>query len=192
MTNIDFEYLYRSIDENNINYFKYLYNNYYNSVNNKDVLLDLKDLLIYSVYHNKIEFVKFLLQDKRIDPTTTENFALFYSVNYGFIEIVDLLINDDRIDPTINDNFNICLALEKNHIEIFKLIYNYIVNNFSENISSKLSKNILLYLISIAISKKLNDIIRLLLSNNYIYNIVDDKIKNKYLPNYKPKKLEYD
>src|ERR1700739_1692762 len=54
--------------------------------------IDLNEILIESCKENKIETVKLLLSDSRVDPSTQDNDSIRWASYNGHIEIVKLLL----------------------------------------------------------------------------------------------------
>jgi len=58
---------------------------------------DKQYAFILAVRHNYIEVVKLLLQDKNVDPSYDDNWAIDYASFYRYDEVVELLIHDSRV-----------------------------------------------------------------------------------------------
>ncbi len=97
------------------------------------------------------EFVEYILQDPRVDPTVDDYISLRNSINYNHMDIVNLLIRDNRMDPKycgdILGKFNEVIKqkiydMEKEfplidsslqHIDNFELIQSLLDQNPSED-----------------------------------------------------------
>jgi ankyrin repeat protein len=87
--------------------------------------MDNKEELLYqAIYKNNIKYIRILLKDIDIDPSSDNNNAIQIACREGFINIVKLLLNDKRVDPSDSHNYAICLASEKGDIDIVKLLLN--------------------------------------------------------------------
>ena len=76
-----------------------------------------------AVENNDIEKVKSLLNDQRVDPTDSDNYALYISSTSGFVEIVDLLLKDKKINPSSYENEAIRYASDFDHIYVINLLW---------------------------------------------------------------------
>jgi len=69
--------------------------------------------------------VRFLLRDKRVDPTSMKNLAIKWAISNGHIEIVKLLLQDSRVKiHDINKStigFNAILKINR-EIKLEKLL----------------------------------------------------------------------
>jgi hypothetical protein len=66
--------------------------------------------LINAVKNGNIVVVERLLQDKRVDPSGGNNWAIQRASCLGHLEIVNLLLQDERVDPSDNQNWAIQYA----------------------------------------------------------------------------------
>ena len=57
----------------------------------------------YASEYGRLEIVRELLKDKRVDPSTWNNHAIRYASSNGHLEIVRELLKDSRVDPSIVD-----------------------------------------------------------------------------------------
>jgi ankyrin repeat protein len=74
-----------------------------------------------SQFDNK-EIMELLLQDKRVDPSAHNNFAIQMASYAGHTEIVKLLLQDKRVDPSADNNYAIRLASYAGRTEVVKLL----------------------------------------------------------------------
>eukprot|EP01118_Nematostelium_gracile_P007105 TRINITY_DN2298_c0_g3_i1.p1 TRINITY_DN2298_c0_g3~~TRINITY_DN2298_c0_g3_i1.p1 ORF type:complete len:398 (+),score=64.61 TRINITY_DN2298_c0_g3_i1:64-1257(+) len=65
-----------------------------------------------------------LLEDKRIDPSAHQNFAITRACLSGQYRVVQRLLLDKRVDPSASGNYSIKQACEKGHLEIVNLLLN--------------------------------------------------------------------
>jgi len=78
----------------------------------------------YAVDNNRLEIVKLLLADKRVDPTIWDNYVIGCASKYGHTEVVKLLLADPRVNPGDCENNAFTHASEYGHVEIVKLLLN--------------------------------------------------------------------
>ena len=78
--------------------------------------------LLWSIHHNKIECLKLLLQDPRVDPSDDDNYAIRWTSYNGHTECVRLLLQDPRVDPSARANDAIQGASENGHTECVRLL----------------------------------------------------------------------
>jgi len=71
-----------------------------------------------------IETLNILLDDVRVDPTTSGNFAILWSSEHGYHDIVNLLLKDGRADPSAQNNASIIVATMKGYLEVVRLLLN--------------------------------------------------------------------
>ena len=64
------------------------------------------------------EVVKLLLEDGRVDPSTSIGIA----ARHNHLEVVKLLLEDARVDPSINDNYAFLAAVANGHINVADLL----------------------------------------------------------------------
>ncbi len=69
-----------------------------------------------------IDIVKRLLQDKRVDPSDDNNYAIKAASGKGFSDIVKFLLQDKRVDPSDDNNFAIEVASERGFTDIVELL----------------------------------------------------------------------
>jgi ankyrin repeat protein len=87
--------------------------------------LQLSSIFRLSCQYGHLEFVKILLQDKRINPAVDENEYLRLACENGQYETVKLLLEDKRINASHPHNIPIMLAIaeyiiNKTNIDILK------------------------------------------------------------------------
>lgn len=88
----------------------------------------LSDSFVFAVEYGRVDIVKFLLQDKRADPTcssttTSErNYAIRCAAKDNQLKIVELLLKDGRVDPTCSGNYPLGVAAAYGHIEMVRLL----------------------------------------------------------------------
>ena len=68
------------------------------------------------------DIVKLLLQDKRIDPSGDNNYAIRFASKYGYFGIVGLLLNDERVNPSDDNNYAIRFASDNGHFDLVRLL----------------------------------------------------------------------
>ena len=76
--------------------------------------------LMNAIYVNSLETVKFLLSDKRVDPSAENNEAIIEASSKGHVEIVNELLKDTRIDPSDQNNGALVGACTHGHEEVVK------------------------------------------------------------------------
>lgn len=67
-------------------------------------------LLKAAVRHRKVDIIRLLLEDSRIDPSIDDNSLIVDASTAESPEIVDLLLKDPSVDPSVNDNRPVRLA----------------------------------------------------------------------------------
>ncbi len=68
------------------------------------------------------KIISLLLTDKRVDPSTMDNFCIRYACCNGLTDIVNILLKDKRIDPSTLDNFCIRCAAQRGYKEVVELL----------------------------------------------------------------------
>jgi ankyrin repeat protein len=76
----------------------------------------------HSCNNGYTDVVELLLQDKRVDPSVRNNYAIRWASKYGHTDVVELLLQDKRVDPSDGDNEAILYASEKGHTEIVRML----------------------------------------------------------------------
>ena len=72
-------------------------------------LFDIEEINWTNFFHNaifrgRVEIVRRLIQDKLVDPSVDNNYAILSASEFGRIDIVELLLQDCRVDPSVNNN----------------------------------------------------------------------------------------
>jgi ankyrin repeat protein len=119
------DYIYSKVDVNNIeNIVKYGFiDELKTKVNDGwNPSYDDNYAIRYAAEYGRVEMVKLLLADDRVDPSVNDNFAIQLAAENGHIEVVKLLLADDRVDPSARGNYAIRFAAETGHIEMVKLL----------------------------------------------------------------------
>jgi hypothetical protein len=71
---------------------------------------------------NRLEIVRLLLEDGRVNPKHRHNYAIRVAAENGFKEIVQLLLTDKRVNPSDDDNYAITYASINGHIEVVRML----------------------------------------------------------------------
>lgn len=66
--------------------------------------------------------VKLLLANKRVNPSTCDNYGFKMACRYGRTEVVKLLLADKRVNPSAKDNLGFRLACNNGHTEVVELL----------------------------------------------------------------------
>ena len=66
--------------------------------------------------------VRLLLQDPRVDPSSSRNYAIQRASMNGHADIVELLLQDKRVDPSAVSNYAIRESSKNGHIDVVKLL----------------------------------------------------------------------
>jgi ankyrin repeat protein len=69
-----------------------------------------------------LEVVTLLLQDPRVDPSASNNYAFQLASNKGHLAVVTLLLQDPRVDPSANNNIPIQWASRYGHLAVVNLL----------------------------------------------------------------------
>jgi len=80
------------------------------------------NVIINAAVYNKIEMLKFLLQDSRVDPALDDNKAIRLAAQLGHTEIVKVLLKDSRVEPAAKNNYAICKATKYGHTKVVNLL----------------------------------------------------------------------
>jgi hypothetical protein len=67
---------------------------------------------------HELAVVERLLQDKSVDPSANDNYAIRAAAQNGHLAIVDRLLQDERVDPSADNNFAVQLAAERGHLAV--------------------------------------------------------------------------
>ena len=70
----------------------------------------------------KIDIIKVLLKDKRVDPAARNNHAIAWAAENGHYDVVKFLMADKRVNPSDDNNYAIRKATQNGHYDIFKLL----------------------------------------------------------------------
>jgi len=82
--------------------------------------------LCKAVIYDRVDIVKLILDDGRIDPTRYNNNLIYEAVSREYIEIVELLSNDDRVDPSEYSQYRVSTydkAVMMGNIEILNILF---------------------------------------------------------------------
>jgi len=127
-----------SDDINPMHYLKYISDNDVNkiekllksgwdpSVNNNTSISVASD-------YGYLEIVKLLLQDDRVDPTTSDYHPLRWSIINNHLEVFKTLLSDNRVDPTYNNNALLRLAFNNERWKFVELLLRDDRIRFSDN-----------------------------------------------------------
>lgn len=74
--------------------------------------------LMAAIKVNSLEAFKFLLRDKRVDPSAKRNKAIIEASSKGCVEIIKLLLKDQRIDPSEDNNTALVRACANGHATV--------------------------------------------------------------------------
>ena len=165
-------FLKMAIDSGNVDLVKILINN--SRVN----LLPLDRnnyLLRVTCINNRIEVLKLLLADQRIDPSRHNNEAIYLASFHGHPEIVKLLLTDKRVKPEIDAIED---AFYCKHFEIVKLLIPYVDLSKTDNLGIHELADEMKNNYNSAILK---NIINLMENDNMTGVIVVDDIKRSFV-----------
>ena len=84
---------------------------------------NLDDCIEIAIQNGRLEMVKILLKDPRVDPSGDNNYSIRRASKNGHLEIVKLLLQDPRVDPSDRNNYSIKVASENGHIKIVRLLF---------------------------------------------------------------------
>jgi hypothetical protein len=62
--------------------------------------------------------VERLLQDKRVDPSADDNYAVRWAAVNGHLAVVERLLQDKRVDPSADDNYAVRWAAANGHLAV--------------------------------------------------------------------------
>jgi ankyrin repeat protein len=85
---------------------------------------NISDILVKIFKTGNTKSIFRLLDDKRVDPSACNNFAIRRASVNGHIAVVQLLLNDKRVDPSAYSNFAIQLASANGHTAVVQLLLN--------------------------------------------------------------------
>ena len=86
-----------------------------------DPSFDENRAIAYASWYGHLAVVERLLQDKRVDPSATDNYgncALSHAAKNGHLAVVERLLQDERVDPSDAENFAIKNASENGHLAV--------------------------------------------------------------------------
>lgn len=66
--------------------------------------------------------MKLLLIDKRVDPSTDNNYPIRYASRFGHYAAVRLLLLNERVSPNALGDYAIRFAAMNGHVEVVKLL----------------------------------------------------------------------
>ena len=99
-------------------------------IGNMDALkipLDLKpsfssDAMLWAIYEDKVDVVRYLIQERKFDPSQGYNRAVKLAATQKRAEILSELLKDPRVDPGVDNNFAIISAAQFNAPESVKIL----------------------------------------------------------------------
>ena len=115
-----------------------------------------------------------LLQDKRVDPSAQDNYAISRSARFGHLNIVNRLLQDEKVDPSAQDNYAIRYGARNGHVDVvYRLLQDERVDPSAQNN----------YAIFWSAEKGHSDVVKLLLQDNKIelLEYVDKICKGEYI-----------
>jgi ankyrin repeat protein len=127
-----------------------------------NVLQDIKNTTILfqeSIRQGRVEVVRLLLSENRVDPSYDDDDAIQSASDNGHIEVVRLLLSDNRVDPSTYNNFAIQSASSNGHVEVVRLLLSDNRVDLSDQGNSA---------IRLASSNGHVEVVRLLLSDNRV------------------------
>ena len=69
-------------------------------------------VIIWAAQCGRLEVVRLLIADPRVDPSAQNNKAIILAAGNGHLEVVNRLLLDSRVDPSDDSNCAIQLAAE--------------------------------------------------------------------------------
>jgi len=85
--------------------------------------MDIQNQFYNAIKSSDIEKIKLFLNNKELDPTANNNFAIYRAVAFRNIEVIKILLNDKDVDPSDNYNFSIQIAFAKEYFNIVNLLW---------------------------------------------------------------------
>ena len=79
--------------------------------------------IIEFIKKNNIKAVEEILNNKIINPSQDDNYALCPAALYNRYDIVKLLLEDKRANPADNHNYPIIIAYKMDHKELCALLW---------------------------------------------------------------------
>ena len=90
---------------------------------------DPTEELIVAAVNGDSTKVERLMEDERVDPTASDNYAIRISAEKGHDQVVKLLLNDRRVDPAAKDNEAIRSSADNGHDKVVNvLIASFFIN----------------------------------------------------------------
>ena len=96
------------------------------------VFLPTEEQFITAIEEGDIAETKYLLEDGRINPSISNNYAIQHACLCGFKEIVFLLLGDKRVDATCFNNEPLKCAIGKGNYTIVQLLLNHGCGHYYE------------------------------------------------------------
>ena len=100
------------------------------------------NVLEYAAGSGKINIVRFLLTESKLDPAAKNNFAIRIAVENNRLDVVELLLADKRVDPTVWNSQPLRFAALNGRLEMVQLLLsksdpaadnNYAIRKAAEN-----------------------------------------------------------
>ena len=79
-------------------------------------------VFLYASRHGYDKIVMQLLKDPRVDPLSSDNFAIRIASYRGHEKVVEELLKDHRVDPSADDNYAIQIASKYGYEDVVKLL----------------------------------------------------------------------
>jgi len=86
------------------------------------LLRQSRDYVTQNLFRYPVEWIPTLLQDKKVDPSYNDNWAIRWASEVGHTDIVALLLKDERVDPSGDKNEPILLASQFGHTNVVALL----------------------------------------------------------------------
>jgi hypothetical protein len=100
------------------------------------------DALLLATQFNRLEAVKLLLKDPRVDPTFKENFPIYIASSDGKLEMVNLLLKDPRVDPSGREDYTMKMTAKFRHKEVLDVLKKWYRKHKKEVPNINISKSI--------------------------------------------------
>ncbi len=155
------------IGENDLDIIKYLVS----SVEVDDYDDDLNEVFSVACSYNRIDVVKYLMTDERIDISHDNSFDFYFACDNNYVEIVELLLSDDRINPTVINNYAIRQSAAHGHYGVVKLLLN------DDRVDPTARNNLALFG---AADNQHNNIVRLLLQDKRVLSALNIQQLREY------------
>lgn len=85
---------------------------------------------IFACEKGRLDIVKVMLKDPRLDPSTHRNYPLQLACTNGHVHVVKLLLQYQRVDPSADRSYALGIAHKYGYCKIVDLL----LNNLSEGI----------------------------------------------------------